>query len=1390
MKKLLDKFYKIFFNWTFIIIFSLIKISYQIDNFKYPLSLILLDNSIVFVQNNGIHFYNNDCTEELTGSVSFNINNSDDLNKVLMAQFPNPHRYILVLANSLLYVFKDDRTNIGYIDMSGITSNPSFNLIPYKVQGNDIYIIISFLNYSNNNINIRIYKYNIISPQTEPDITNSYEITTYKEDGNINYNLLGLSCLFLSYNSKDLLTCFTIESYPHVLYTVTLDPENSFTEITDFRDYKINENMRNELSFLYAKANQNKDNAIIYVLHNYYPFWSTFNYTNKFSSIVSEDLGNHTHLSPEPYKHQIFFFSQTNEFVVISSFWSGEDNKQACNRFIMVFHDNCKMSYKGILYFPQEKTCEYHNSFTIIYNNNNYYYYVMSDAGNSNCQFNSEDGLEIIERYDPASPKISTTFIESPTTIITTILTTILTTYIENPTTIITTYITDSPTTILTTELENPTTIITTELEIPTTLITTLITTEVETPTTILTTIITTELKIPTTIITTIITTGVEIPTTILTTFITTELEIPTTIITTFIKEIETEVVENFSGEEKCKSSTSESAKYNLCIECNAEQNYFPAYFPDTTFLHGFSECYNSNTKPTNFYFDNINNQFKPCYETCLTCNEGGNKDNNNCLTCEVNYRQKPDSPGTTNCVTDCYYFYYYTIYGQYKCTNSSNCPDEANLYIEELRKCTNNCANEEKYKFQYGGKCIEKCPKDTKANEKSICIDSNVNSCSKSDTEIDLQEFLTSGGVDLNAKNYAKEFSYTTRHLSYYYNNIYSIILYKDKNCIEELAVNMPKVDFGDCYTKVQEKMQPPSNDKIVVAIVERLIGQKKSNSYSFYHPETGEKLHAEAICKDEEIIVKESVLTQLNNSDVNLDSILYLAQQSIDIFNLSDSFYKDICYHFDSPNGKDVPLQDRIKTYYPNITLCDQGCTSKGVNLTSMESICECKFNDIMSNELIEGNAFIEGTLSEISDIVSSSNLLVLKCYKNAFEKENIIKNSGGFIILTIFLLELVFTFVFIIYDMSRIRKYLYNLTEYFMIYNNNLNKNNNNNNTLLTDKKKVKAPPKKKGSKSTKIVNNINNKIKKKRQLYSAKNIYNEDNISKSLSNVKSEEMALAHRKTSVHSKKAKFPIKCKNLNINNKKESNSLTDLLKVKNSLGGLDMEEYLKPDLDDMEYDDAIKLDKREFCEFFGEKIKENQIIMNTFYFKENLRPMSIKIILLLLNIDLYFVVNGLFFSEEYLSELFNSNEEETFFSFVPRSFSRFFYCTMVGLVVGIIIDCIFIEEKKVKRIFLREKEDPMQLRYEISLTVKSIKTRYTVFIFLCIFISIISWYYISCFNNTYLGVRGEWIKSSIIIIIIMQIISILSVLLQAILRSLSFHYKSEKLFKMKQFLS
>ena len=56
------------------------------------------------------------------------------------------------------------------------------------------------------------------------------------------------------------------------------------------------------------------------------------------------------------------------------------------------------------------------------------------------------------------------------------------------------------------------------------------------------------------------------------------------------------------------------------------------------------------------------------------------------------------------------------------------------------------------------------------------------------------------------------------------------------------------------------------------------------------------------------------------------------------------------------------------------------------------------------------------------------------------------------------------------------------------------------------------------------------------------------------------------------------------------------------------------------------------------------------------------LKPLYYKIILLTLKIEIYFVSNALFYNDEYLSEIFNSNEEEKFFSFVPRRINHFIY--------------------------------------------------------------------------------------------------------------------------------
>ena len=821
----------------------------------------------------------------------------------------------------------------------------------------------------------------------------------------------------------------------------------------------------------------------------------------------------------------------------------------------------------------------------------------------------------------------------------------------------------------------------------------------------------------------------------------------------------------NLDGDEKCIDPSHYNPLYDLCEEgCNTDNNYFPT---EVSIYEELFQCFKRNSNPNNFYYDSDEQKFKLCYETCLTCDGPGDDINNNCLTCDSNHIKKPGFPDSKNCVTKCVYSYYYTPYGYYKCNNSSNCPEESSLYVKDLNKCTDDCNKEDKYQYQYSGMCLEKCPDNTKPDDKKLCKEQNTESCSKSESEIDLQDFLTSGGIDSNAKIYAKEFAYTEKHISYYYNSLYSILLYQDSNCIKELSIDMPKIDFGSCYEKVQSTLNG-IQEKLIIGLVEKLNGQQKSKiSYFFYHPITGEKLDADSICKDEEIIIKENVLSQLNssNSGTDIETVLFLTEQSINIFDQFDDFYTDICYHYDSPNGKDIPLKERIRIYYPNITICDVGCTNKGVDLNTLESICECKFGNVLNNDLLEENALIKGTLGEIKDLIGNSNLDVLKCYKDVFDKKYFLKNVGSFIIIIIFVFKLIFAILFLSVDMSRIRKYLYDISEaYIKLISKNNEKNGKNEKTekIVNVKKnqiKIKEPPKKLLQKQKKKISSkeLKTGISQKSDPYLSKRklSYNSPQLLKNKSHIQN--------------------------TLKNEDTENS---------SNKPLDMEEYLKTEFDDMEYDDAIKNDKRTFCDFFIERLKTKQMIADTFYHKDNIRPLSIKIILFLLNIDLYFTINGLFFSEEYIIELYHLETEDKFFSFLPRSIGRFFYTTMVSVIVGIIIDCIFIEEKKIKRILIREKEDVFQLKYEIAITSKSIKTRYNIFIILCFIISMASWYYVSCFNNVYKGEKIEWIKSSITIIIIMQILSMLVVLLEAILRQLSFECKSEKIYKFKKLLS
>ena len=86
---------------------------------------------------------------------------------------------------------------------------------------------------------------------------------------------------------------------------------------------------------------------------------------------------------------------------------------------------------------------------------------------------------------------------------------------------------------------------------------------------------------------------------------------------------------------------------------------------------------------------------------------------------------------------------------------------------------------------------------------------------------------------------------------------------------------------------------------------------------SFSMYNPENGNKLKINNLCENDTIIVQENIMIKLNDK-YDYSFIEYMADQNIDIFNLSSEFYTDICFHFDSPLDKDISFEDRITFFF----------------------------------------------------------------------------------------------------------------------------------------------------------------------------------------------------------------------------------------------------------------------------------------------------------------------------------------------------------------------------------------------------------------------------------------------------------------------------------------
>ena len=896
---------------------------------------------------------------------------------------------------------------------------------------------------------------------------------------------------------------------------------------------------------------------------------------------------------------------------------------------------------------------------------------------------------------------------------------------------------------------------------------------------------------------------------------------------------IETKIGSTIIYPVEFKKSIIELNSELIPTECNSNFGYFPLSNSDPPQLE---KCINKEVKEQNYpdyYFDTKSGFYRPCYEKCQTCSEKGDGKNNNCLTCATGYIFQPDYEESQNCVPKYKYLYYYNEYNRYSTTETPNCPEKFPSKIIEKNKCIDKCDKDHTFKYTYNNICFERCPNNTLNGDGDYFCKDDPNKCVLTSKKIFIaNESLINNEINNLIEKYAKEYNYTENHISIINLGNYNITLYKNKYCVSELAVSTVLLDLSSVLPKIKQHYNMSQDEELIVGIVKNNSGHE---SFEMYNPKSGIPLNIFDICQNDTYSIQKSLIEELSsNSRVDFNDIQDMANQDINVIDLNVPFYNDICFHYKTKFNKDIPLKERALIYYPNISLCDKGCELEAVFIKNWTAKCNCYFGN--SKNKLKDNGLYQSQFGDFEELVSLANINVMKCYKDIFKLEFFLNSKGNFIILFLILVDIICTVIFCFKSMFYIKRYIFVLTGKYMKYLKNQNQNpshsnvkfnyndNNVNITHSNEEKKENSnsnPPKSSYSNKGIDINNskINNntlegnviKSNRRKRGMSTNNLnvfINRNsrigNLNLMTNNLKNKEYSYHNNNEINSSSKVQMNYKEK-ANLNKRTSSFNLTELnnkalnLAEKNPINDLELcmkdgidiniEEYLNTEPDEMDYDEAIRRDNRKFCRYYWEKIQSNQILINTFYFTEYLKPRPIKLILLSLQIDLYFLINGLFYNEEYAKKIFYLEEDNLYKAFL-RFTDNLFYAFLVGIIINYIIEFFFIEEKKLRVTLKREKDNILILKYEMVQIIKDIANRYITFIIISFVISIITWYHLYCFNNIYPHMQKEWLIFSVLIILCIQILSLIATFAETIIRFLSFKFKSEKLFKLSQLLS
>ena len=720
---------------------------------------------------------------------------------------------------------------------------------------------------------------------------------------------------------------------------------------------------------------------------------------------------------------------------------------------------------------------------------------------------------------------------------------------------------------------------------------------------------------------------------------------------------------------DKCLLCPQTALTNNLCTKCNTD------YYPKENDPLNFGEYFNCYREPEGYYLDN--NLYKKCYKTCKTCNTEGNDINHNCITCYENFSSVIQINNNINC---------YEISNYYNDSdNENNIPStmilsKSNKYTQLINiPSTMILTKSDKY-IQLTGNKIEPGAYDDIEIIKDILNNKRNQTQKSKEEEIkyydsilkDIEDAFTSENYDTSNLENGKDEVISSEKLV--------ITFTTSTNQKKNLNNNMTKVDLGECETLLRNFYNISTNETLFMKKID--IVQEGMKTL---------KVEYDIYCKLFGTNLVKLNLTACGKSQISI-TIPIVLNEDLDKLNSSSGYYNDICYTTTSEDGTDILLKDRQKEYIEKDKIvCQEDCEFSSYDYNTYNAKCSCKVKE-SSSSIADMNINKPKLLDNFKDIKNIANFNILVCYKQLFNKENIIDNIGFFIIAVIILFHIICIFIFIIRSFPLMKEKIKNIA------------------TGIIEPKIVKEN--KNESQKTIIFNRID--------IYS----YNKSKIVRNRRKVNTYDIN---------------PMKDSQQNINTKV-------LIKNEDKVEKTEITpNYIDEEINCFSYNFALQYDKRTYCQYYISLLKTQHNLLCAILNNTDYNSKIIKFDLFAIGFTIEYTINALFYNDDTMHKIYKDKGLFDLDTQIPI----IIYSYIISYILNTPLNWLALTND----IIISFKQD--NTKYNILIKsrklVKILFIKFILYFIISTLFLLFFWYYISMFGAIYKNTQIHLLKDILI---------------------------------------